>query len=82
METFFGRLKNEMYYGYKKDYSSFEVFLKAVEEYIRLLQQKKNSGKSKMNATCTIQDSIHVSNLVHNMCPEFWVHIECVKLFL
>ena len=24
METFFGRLKNEMYYGYEKDYSSFE----------------------------------------------------------
>ena len=25
METFFGRLKNEMYYGYEKDYSSFEL---------------------------------------------------------
>ena len=30
METFFGRLKNEMYYGYEKDYSSFEEFSKAV----------------------------------------------------
>lgn len=28
-----------------------------------------------MDATCTIQDSIHVFNLVHNMCPGFWVHI-------
>ena len=26
MVTFFGRLKNEMYYGYEKDYSSFEEF--------------------------------------------------------
>ena len=34
METFFGRLKNEMYYGYEKDYSSFEEFSKAIEEYI------------------------------------------------
>ena len=24
METFFGRMKNEMYYGYEKDYSSFD----------------------------------------------------------
>ena len=29
METFFGRLKNEMYYGYEKDYASFEDFSKA-----------------------------------------------------
>ncbi len=34
METFFGRLKNEMYYGYEKDYSSFKEFSKAIEEYI------------------------------------------------
>lgn len=32
METFFGRLKNGMYYDYKKDYHSFEAFSKAVEE--------------------------------------------------
>ena len=28
METFFGRLKNEMFYGFEKDYPSFEVFSK------------------------------------------------------
>ena len=29
-----------------------------------------------MDATCAIQNSIHVFSLVHiNMCPEFWVHI-------
>ena len=30
METFFGRLKNEMFYGFEKDYPSFEVFSKAI----------------------------------------------------
>ena len=35
METFFGRLKNEMYYGYEKDYSSFEEFSQVVEDYIQ-----------------------------------------------
>jgi len=27
-------MKNEMYYGYEKEYESFEMFAKAVEEYI------------------------------------------------
>ena len=45
METFFGRMKNEMYYGCEKEYTSFE-------------------GKNKMDATCTIQNSIHVFRLV------------------
>ena len=43
---------------------------------------QKNSGKSKMDATCTIQDGIHVFCLVLNMCPEFWVHIEVNVAFL
>lgn len=30
-----------------------------------------------MDATCAIQNSIHVFSLVHiNMCPGFWVHIK------
>ena len=38
-----------------------------------------------MDATCNVQDSIHVFHLVHNMCPGFWVHIRIdreVFLFL
>ena len=31
--------------------------------------------KNKMDATCKVQDNIHVFRLVHNMCPGFWVHI-------
>ena len=34
METFFGRLKNEMFYGYEKKYTSFEIFSKAIADYI------------------------------------------------
>ena len=41
METFFGRLKTEMHYGYEKDYSSFEEFSQAVEEYIDYYNNKK-----------------------------------------
>lgn len=32
-----------------------------------------------MDATCNVQDSIHVFHLVHNMCPGFWVHIKLSK---
>ena len=47
METFFGRLKNEMYYGYEKKYSSFEEFSKAVEEYIDYYNNKRIQAKTK-----------------------------------
>lgn len=47
METFFGRLKNEMYYGYEKNYSSFEEFSKAVEEYIDYYNNKRIQAKTK-----------------------------------
>ncbi len=34
-----------------------------------------------MDATCNVQDSIHVFHLVHNMCPGFWVHIISFQRF-
>ncbi len=30
METFFGRIKTELYYGFEKDYTSFEEFAIAI----------------------------------------------------
>ena len=35
-----------------------------------------------MDATCNVQDSIHVFHLVHNMCPGFWVHIKKLRDFV
>ena len=34
IEVFFGRMKNEMYYGYEKDFDYFKLFSNAVDEYI------------------------------------------------
>jgi len=34
IETFFARMKNEMFYGFEKEYSTFKEFQTAVEEYI------------------------------------------------
>ena len=47
METFFGRLKNEMYYGYEKEYASFEEFSIAVDEYIDYYNNKRIQAKTK-----------------------------------
>ena len=47
METFFGRLKNEMYYGYEKEYESFESFSQAVEEYIDYYNNERIQAKTK-----------------------------------
>ena len=44
METFFGRLKNEMFYGFEKDYHSFEAFSKAIAEYIDYYNNSRKNG--------------------------------------
>ncbi|MDY6035437.1 MAG: IS3 family transposase, partial [Bulleidia sp.] len=47
METFFGRMKNEMYYGYEKDFKSFEEFTAAVEEYVDYYNNRRIQAKTK-----------------------------------
>lgn len=47
METFFGRLKNEMYYGYESLYKSFDEFSEAIKEYIDYYNNKRIQAKTK-----------------------------------
>jgi len=47
METFFGRLKNEMFYGYEKEYTTFEKFSDAVREYIDYYNNERIQAKTK-----------------------------------
>ena len=47
METFFGRMKNEMYYGYEKNYKSFNEFSDAVKEYIYYYNNNRIQEKTK-----------------------------------
>ena len=47
METFFGRLKNEMFYGHEKDFDSFTKFSKAIDEYIDYYNNKRIQSKTK-----------------------------------
>ncbi len=45
--TFFGRMKNEMYYGHEKDFSSFEEFSAAIDEYIDYYNNRRIQSKTK-----------------------------------
>ena len=47
METFFGRMKTEMYYGQEKNYKNFEDFKIAVAEYIDYYNNKRIQSKTK-----------------------------------
>ena len=47
METFFGRMKNEMYCGHEQEYKSFEEFEKAVDEYINYYNNERIQAKTK-----------------------------------
>lgn len=47
METFFGRMKNEMFYGNEKAYRSFEEFQRAVNEYIDYYNNERIQAKTK-----------------------------------
>jgi len=47
METFFGRLKNEMFYGSEKEFTSFEEFADAVERYIYYYNNERIQAKTK-----------------------------------
>ena len=46
MESFFGRLKNEMYYGNENSYKSFESFKIAIEEYVDYYNNRRIQSKT------------------------------------
>ena len=47
METFFGRLKKEMFYGCEKEYTTFDKFSDAVREYIEYYNNERIQAKTK-----------------------------------
>lgn len=47
MESLFGTLKNEMFYGHENEYETFEQFKAAIEEYITYYNNKRIKRKTK-----------------------------------
>lgn len=46
MESFFGRMKNEMYYGHEHEFASFSEFSQAVKEYIYYYNNERIQKKT------------------------------------
>ena len=58
METFFGRLKNEMFYGYEKNFSTFEEFSKAIDEYITYYNNKRIQKKTNWMSPVAFREAL------------------------
>ena len=46
MENFFGKMKNEMFYGHEYEFKTLEQLQKAMEEYIEYYNNKRIQVKS------------------------------------
>ena len=62
METFFGRLKNEMFYGYEKKYTSFEIFSKAIADYIDYYNNRRIQAKTKWMPPAKFREASMMKN--------------------
>ena len=47
MESFFGTLKNEMFYGFENTFNTFDQFYNAISEYINYYNYKRIQSKTK-----------------------------------
>lgn len=47
MESFFGTLKNEMFYGHESEFKTFDDLYKAIEDYIDYYNNERIKGKTK-----------------------------------
>ena len=60
MESFFGTLKNEMFYGHESEFETFEDLYEAIERYIDCYNNERIKGKTKLMPPFEIQGGIHV----------------------
>ena len=67
METFFGRLKNEMFYGFEKDYPSFEAFQKAIAEYIDYYNNRRIQAKTKWMPPAKFREASMIKSYLVNL---------------
>ena len=75
IETFFARMKNEMFYGLEKEYSTFKEFQTAVKDYIDYYNNKRI--QEKQNGCPLFNTGKHPCvQLNLKMCPGIWVHIK------
>ena len=63
METFFGRMKNEMFYGFESEFQTFEQFSQAVDKYIIYYNNDRIQEKTKWMSPVKFRET-SISNSV------------------
>ena len=61
METFFGTIKKEMFYGHEQDFKTFDQLKKAIAEYIDYYNNRRIKSKTKWMPPVKFREA---SNLV------------------
>ena len=64
METFCGRMKNEMYYGHEQELDTFEQFSLAVDEYIDYYNNRRIQKKTKWMPPSVFRETSICANSV------------------
>ena len=76
MESFFARLKNEMYYKEEQKYGNFEQFSKAVSEYIDYYNNERIQKKTKWMPPAKYREA-SMGGVIILKCPGFGVGFIC-----
>ena len=61
-ETFFGRLKNEMFYGCEKEYTTFAIFSKAISNDIDYYNNRRIQPKTKRMPPAKLREASMMRN--------------------
>ena len=70
MESFFGILKSEMFYGYEKSYKTLEELEEAIGDYIDYYNNKRI--KAKLKGLSPVEYRAKSWNEMKIKCPTFW----------
>lgn len=77
MENFFGKMKNEMFYGREYEFESLEYLKKEMKEYITYYNEKRI--KAKLKGLTPLQ--YRNQSLQFLKCPTNWVHFTSSSFF-
>ena len=84
MESFFGRMKNEMFYGYEHAFNTLEELQKEMEDCIRYHDNQRITEKLKglTPVECRNQSLITIQAACSFQCPRNWVHFVSKPIFM
>ncbi len=72
MENFFGKLKNEMFYGHEYEFNTIEELKQTIDEYIYYYNNERIQTKLKGLTPCQARSSLTISAIIK--CSNNWVH--------